>query len=679
MRGRGLQRNRNIAKSFVYGAFLAPIAAMAQSETEPTFILDGITVTAERTDRSLRETASSVAVFTSEDVDSRSGVFSTNDLLERIPNLISVEPSNELPAVRGIDGTGPGGGPTAFFAGSRPRLTYRVDGRTLNFNETTFGNASLWDIAQVEIFRGPQSTTQGRNAIAGLVSVKTADPTFDWQGRARVIYGNRDETQISGAVGGPIIDDVLAFRVAADRQRRDSFLALEDFPEAENSERFSVDTYRGKLLFTPSTTVRSLLTLSYQKAREPQTLIVARPFDVQVTAFPNNPVFQNESLTAISDSTIQLTDTLSLEMLASVSDFTVERFAPAFEGNAEVDGVEYIIEPLLRYRHADGAVTGFLAAYIVRSEQDETIDLFGGGAYRDETDTNAVYGEIAFRPIEALSLTLGARYEEEKRFRVGATGPLQTDFQETYKEFLPKVTVAFDVTEGVTLGATAGRGYNPGGASITLAAPFTAFAYDPEFVWSYEGFLRAGFANNVSLTANVFYNDYEGLQLPFFNNPLSIEIRNAERATTYGAEAGLLWNPSDGNDLYVNAGLLETKINEHSDPLSSGNDLPRAPAFSLNAGFNVSPGGKLEIGADVRYSDAYFSDTLNTARAKIDPYTVVNARIAYNLEPARLFIAARNLFNNTDPASIFAGPVDIFDGATLIEPRKVTAGVEVRF
>ena len=155
-------------------ALLQAGAAWAAEAEQAPGSVDDIVVTAERANRTLRETSSSVDVSTREDIERKSGVYSANDLLDRIPNILSIEPGNDLPAVRGVDGTGPGGGATAFFAGARPRLSFQVDGRTLSANEATFGDTSLWDVQQVEVYRGPQSTLLGRNAIAGVVAIKSA-------------------------------------------------------------------------------------------------------------------------------------------------------------------------------------------------------------------------------------------------------------------------------------------------------------------------------------------------------------------------------------------------------------------------------------------------------------------------------------------------------------------------
>ena len=666
---------------------LWPATAWAES-SDPQESEQEIIVTAERANRSLKDTASSVVVASGQDIDAMAGVHTVNQFLDRIANIVTTEPGNDLPAVRGVDGTGPGGGPIAFFSGGRPRFSYLVDGRTLSFNEATFSDTALWDIDQVEVYRGPQSTLLGRNSIAGVVAIKTADPTFSWQGAARAMVGNRDEVQLAGAVGGPVIANVLAFRLSGNWQKSQSFVDFTGYPGAENPGRYDSKNVRGKLLLSPAPNIRSLLTLSYQDAREPQSNWIKPPYHryVATDGGRQQPVFRARTSTATLDTGIDLTEVISAQLLLSATDFRINRYAPANTGVAQIDGKDYLVQPLLRYGSAKDRVSGFIGGYFYRARQDEAIDLFGGGGYRDKTDTNAVFGEVTVKPVDALSIILGARYEEETRTRVGATGPLATNFHEKYSEFLPKATISLDLSSKVTIGVMAARGYNIGGAGITLSPPFLGYVYKPEYVWNYEAFARAGLGNNISLTGNVFYSRYKDMQLPFYLSPLSIEIRNAERATTSGGELGLAWRPAPKNEIFANVGLLKTKINRFSDNNSVGKKLQRAPGCSVSAGFNFSPDDAFEMGADFRYSCAYFSDTLNTTATRISPFAVVNARLAYDLGKARLFLSARNLLNSNKVILKYQGygmdenniPI-LSEYGVPLEPRKISVGAEFRF
>src|SRR4029078_8691088 len=91
----------------------------------------------------------------------------------------------EGPTIRGQDTTGPTRDLPAFLGGTRPRTTLIVDGRAVRFHEVVLCTSPLWDVERIEVFRTPQTTTQGRNSIAGAIFVTTNHPTHDWEARGR--------------------------------------------------------------------------------------------------------------------------------------------------------------------------------------------------------------------------------------------------------------------------------------------------------------------------------------------------------------------------------------------------------------------------------------------------------------------------------------------------------------
>src|SRR5690606_32787078 len=133
-----------------------------------------------------------------------------------------------------------------------------------------------------------------RNAIGGVIAIQTADPTFDWQGRGRALIGADDLYQISGAAGGPIVRDALAFRVSADYRREDAFINIPAYEQLSHPERYRSLALRGKLLLEPvgAPEFRSLLTVSYTDAYAPQALGVRQPYKDLDYSNPFMPRFQ---------------------------------------------------------------------------------------------------------------------------------------------------------------------------------------------------------------------------------------------------------------------------------------------------------------------------------------------------------------------------------------------------
>jgi iron complex outermembrane recepter protein len=662
------------------------IAVEAQGATDDPDDLAAVVVTAERSNRTLQSTATSVAVLTSDDVERMSGASTTYDLLERIPNVVATRSSNNAPAIRGIDGGGPAIGANAFFAGTRPRVNFLVDGRTLTFNEAIYLDGGIWDLQQVEVYRGPQSTLQGRNAVGGVIALKTADPTFEWQGKARALAGDDDLHQLSGAVGGPLVEDLLAFRVAADYRTEDSYVHLQPYAELSHPERFKSESFRGKLLLAPSSIpeLRSLLTLSYTDAYAPQVLSVKQPFSDYNSAATFTPRFRTRASVAVSDTSWKASDDVTLSAFVTASDFRVNRYVNKGNGIAQIDGKEYTAEPRILLGSSSDSLSGFLAAYVFDAKQDEAIDLFGGGTFNDRTNTHAVFGEVVYRPTDRVDVTLGTRYEDEERDRIGQAGAFVIDYHKSFSAFLPRATLAIRPEEGLTVGVTAGRGYNAGGAGFAFNPPFPSFVYDKETVWNYEGFVRRSLLDGrLYLSGNVFYNDYRGLQLPFdvIQNPAApaTVIRNADRASTYGGEIEARFHALTRVNLWGSAGVVQTKVDRYSDPSIQGNELPRAPAFSASAGVSVTLLANFDVGLDARYTDAYFSDVFNNARGRTDPYVLANAQAAYRFHGAKLTLAVTNLFDADEVVTRTPGTTPAADIATMTEPRRVTVSVEMQF
>jgi len=91
-------------------------------ESQQTTVLDEITVTGEKFERSQSSTGSSTTVVTGDQFKREANLLSATQLLKRDVNILDTGLGNDLPTVRGVDGSGPAGGAGAFFAGSRPAL-----------------------------------------------------------------------------------------------------------------------------------------------------------------------------------------------------------------------------------------------------------------------------------------------------------------------------------------------------------------------------------------------------------------------------------------------------------------------------------------------------------------------------------------------------------------------------
>lgn len=180
-------------------------------------------------------------------------------MLDRTPNL-TVDANRTSFSIRGVDASDVSGGGYGALA------SVYVDGAVLPQKALSAGPLDLFDVSQVEIFRGPQSTVQGRNALAGAIIIRTTDPSYTWSGQARLMLTDKDGQRRAGAaLGGPIVEDQLAFRASAEVSRSDGL--IRNVTQNIDADRRLADTFRGKLLLTPNAVPNLRVLITYAHGR----------------------------------------------------------------------------------------------------------------------------------------------------------------------------------------------------------------------------------------------------------------------------------------------------------------------------------------------------------------------------------------------------------------------------
>lgn len=676
---------------FTGGLLLAiPGTLQAQDETRrDAGDRDEIIVTGERVPRPDLETASSVAVFTPAQIEATAA-----DRLDQILALVpNIQPGSgeEGPAIRGQDSTGQLRNLFAFLGGARPRVTLQVDGRPVSFYEFISGTQSAWDLKQVEVFRSPQTTTQGRNSIAGAIFVETADPTREWEGRARVMAGNIGMRQVSAAVSGPIAGDELAFRLSGDLHLGRVANQMTDGIDGAELEHDDYGTARLKLLYQPAFLPRARLetTIAYSQSQSPQFEGASPPFSERRLPVPNQMIgvmkVRATSLTTRAEYEIEpgLTSSLTL----SYGDALLQRFGLPGLGRTRAEVDDFTIEPTLLWQRP-GEFSLLLGANRSSIDQQQTINIsgfgLGTGTFDDEQDSLGLFGEASWHLIPSLSLTGGLRYETDRQVRVGGIGGIVLDYDETFSAWLPKLSVAWEPSENLTLGLVAQRAFNPGGTTISLARR-AADDFDAEKLWNYEAFFRARFAGGkATLAANLFYADIENAQRPqlvpiILPNGVptqATEFSNAPKAHSYGLEAELGWKLLANLSVRAGIGLLETEVDRTEQPVDPtlGKSFQRSPGLSLSGAIDWRPVEPLQLSAQVRHQSGYFSDDANTEALRIGASTIVDTRASYDFGRVQLVAYARNLLDQFTVTNLF-NP----NFASTGRPREIGIGVEASF
>lgn len=658
---------------------------------QPGLELETLLVTGERIPRSLKDTASSVVVTTGFELDAFAGPDTLDQIFKQTANVTASGEGNQAPTIRGANTSGVLTSLESFFGGSQPRATVQVDGRQLTFNEYVYSGESAWDIERVEIFRGPQTTTQGRNAISGAVYIQTAKPNHEeFEARVRGITGNDSQRQLSGVASGPIGDGQLAYRVSADYRELDSYIIPRGVTEDIGANLRSSETLnlRGRLSYRPENldNFDALLTMTHTDTARPQTDSVDLPFENLERFNPGWSVFETTADAIVLELNYRFSDYLDITNVTTFSDVDVERFAPLGQGNADIASEDLTNETILRFQNQSGSISGLAGLYLSRFDSEESLNLsafgLGIGNFGDQRDSAGVFSEITWSATSDLHITAGTRWQRDHQDRDGGFGGvIPVDFDESFDALLPKLEVAYDLSSTSRVGVLAEKGFNAGGFTFNFDT-FETETFKDETLWNYELFYRGTFIDDrLSLNANLFYSDHTDLQIAspveigpeFFVNVFS----NVGEARSIGFELDAKFQVTDAWFWQAGFGITNTEFLRNSDAGAAidGNEFQRAPGITAVTGLVWQPNTQLMVSAFARYSDGYYSDDANQRINEVSSYFTADLQASYTFDRVRVFVDALNV---TDEFY----EVAIFDAGTLASigtPRRVTVGIEYNY
>lgn len=217
-----------------------------------------IIVTASKRSQTLQDTPVAVSVTSAAQLE-ESQIRDLIDLQTAVPSLRVSQLQSSANTNFIIRGFGNG----ANNAGIEPSVGVFIDGVYRSRSAAQIGD--LPNVERIEVLRGPQSTLFGKNASAGVISIVTQKPQFDFGGSAEVTYGNFNALTVKGDVTGPI-SDTVAFSIGGAYNRRDGYAKdLKLDTDVNDRNRWGV---RGQLLFEPTDALSIRLIGDYDKIDE---------------------------------------------------------------------------------------------------------------------------------------------------------------------------------------------------------------------------------------------------------------------------------------------------------------------------------------------------------------------------------------------------------------------------
>ncbi len=596
------------------------------AEESARFQLEEVVVTARKVTESAQDIPVAINVFdqqTARDLN----LSSVQNMVEFTPGATfsSSFPGEQRLSIRGVssgDGSASGG------AGVLMMVDDEVIARDFMYSSATF------DISRVEVLRGPQGTTYGRNAAGGVVHVINNNPTQDNEIYTRINFGNFSQQEFEGLVNGALSDEVLG-RLALLASRQDGY--SEDALTGASVDDQSTIAARASILWDINENTELLLRGHWSQDNKdnpaPRKLRDASAPDglgpIVITEPSQNPweisnsdnLFYDRDIWGFSARLNWSGDYFDVTSITSFRDgedqARVDLFGSPLDiviQNSYNDARTYSQEVRLNGDLFQGNARWLAGLYYLHEEHErdelreilannDTFEALGMSVVQhfnqdNQSDSYGLFGELSYDITTNTSLSLGIRYSyEEKDYQVlheiidldlgnahplaiavasnaveDPSTPIVGATDDNWSSITGKLTLTHQLTDSSNLYFSLGNGTKSGGFN---PEPYNLNAldesYDEESVVSAElGIKSELFDNRVRLNAAVFESSYDDIQTVGFLSSGASIIENAGEATIRGLELDFLWMISENFSL---VGSYANYESHYDDRTLDGVDL----------------------------------------------------------------------------------------------------------
>jgi iron complex outermembrane recepter protein len=646
-------------------AFAQNATVDEEAVTESTDII----VTAQRREERVQDIPVAISAFGASQIE-RGGIASLESLAPRVPSFYfgSFGAARPQLYIRGI-------GTRSFDPGSESSVGVFADDVYLGRSSGSFG--AMKDIERIEVLRGPQGTLYGRNTIGGAINVITKAPSDEFTGNFEAGISNYDGYNLFGAVGGPISGEKLMFRVAGWREERDGYVT-----NTATGRRFQgIENTGGRLRATiaPVDALKIDLTAEYMKDgdkaafgglnqgtvgnpqsvffrgsgtptvntnlrrgalsfdpfldREVESYIGRIEYDAGGATFTSISALRKLDISDGRDLEGSSLDVLDQSSVESSKQFTQEfRIASTPDGNLSIGGLVDWIVGGFYYHDTSDRVDSFRVGLnsAVRAAAGTPATDVALSDYKIES--YAVFGQATFHLTDALDVTLGGRYTNDKKraTQAGTTtdaapiiaAAFTTTNRAKYTSFDPRIVVAYKITPDANVYASYSTGFKSGGFQyVPFSKAQADVLFEPEDIKTYEiGFKTEWLDRALRVNGSAYYYDYKNLQIsriilpPGTTAPVSL-ISNAASSTIKGLDLEITARPSRHFEVNIAYGYLDAKYDKYVFNATtdfSNTRMVRAPKHSVSVGAEwripILGDGELSLRGDYALTGDFFHE-----------------------------------------------------------------------
>ena len=646
-----------------------------------TSTIEEVVVTARKRSERLQETPISITAVTAEAME-RKGIKDVADIARQTPGLqyadygdLKLSPTS----LRGVVGG-------AGSAGADPAVGFYVD--EIYQSQGAGADLDLYDVARVEVLRGPQGTLFGRNTIGGVISITTERPSDTLTASVTADVGNYSAYRIGASVSGPIVAGLVSGKLAFIKDEhggydRNVYLNR----DVNNHDAWST---RGQLLFDFAPATSLLLTGSYREVDQeqlvfetlrynlnadlPQALIAAglplntNPYDRKVYSdSPNQERLRAWDLAATFKTRIgevgvtniasyhwhdyfsrNDTDRSPLKMLYDGDPERVSRWSEELRFDFSTGPVDWLAGLYYYHQNSDNQSFVEIGSDLAKSLGDPSLTGVRTGSNGQlETTSKAAFVSATWKVTPRLDVTVGGRYTvDEKTIHYVQRDVINllggnTDVRAngSWSQFTHNANIRYRFSPDIMAYATASKGFKSGGFNDALGSA-DGIAFGPESLWNYEVGLKTQFFDRrLVVNTALYYMAWSKIQLSEDNPATPVYdpiILNAGKAHSQGVEIEVTGRPTErltlGGNLSIQEALYDGGLLPTGEPL---HHIAYAPNYTadLNAEYRFPLQGLGTVSLFGEYQMRGRTYISNDA----DPDGVVHA---YGLLNARLTLTS---------------------------------------
>jgi iron complex outermembrane receptor protein len=676
--------------------------------------LDEVIVSATLRPQSLLDTVYSATVLDSNTLKD-AGQQHFQDVLGLVPNL-SWSAGTSRPRFFQIRGIGE---LDQYQGAPNPYVGFVIDDIDVS---GVGGLATLYDIRQIEVLRGPQAITFGANAIAGLINVQSNEARPEFELSTEETLANYRTAGFSGTIGGALDQNGDAFRIVAQRYRSDGFrhnLYLNRY----DTNGLDESTLRGKLKFKFGAWQLKFTGIYVDQDNGYDAWSIDNSFNTQ-SDYPGRDTQRTKAIAA----NLQY-DGWSAAKLESISTYSAVDVTYSFDddwGNnsywldttgyspysyySDITRKRTVRTQELRISSKTAAVRAgqyswVAGAYVrnlreanndVEFAQDVSYDSVGSAAVADSDygSTNvAVYASDEYGITDATTINSGIRVEQRRASYEDSDTP-KSPVKETLWGANMSLLHHWSKLHASHLDIS--RGYRAGGVNIGSQIPDSVRLFKPEYLWNLEVGDRATWFNSrISTDVSVFYMARKDMQVSSSmqdpGNPAAFIFitGNAASGKNYGAEFTSSLIINDNWKVFGTASWLHSQfdhyqyVDKYTGELHvlDGRQQPHAPSYQFSLGLDWHRSGWMAR-VDVSGKSSFYFETSSDEASHA--YQLVNAKLGYEESKWSIHGWIRNALDKRYETRgfFFGDEPPNFDAKRYIQngdPRQIGVTVSLKY